>query len=678
MRNKLNVLLLLAGLLACTALAGQGLEPPVVKKTKEGKFLDQWIVFGPIPVKEQDSVRRDIIQNLLFSLIFTDTISIRPMGIGHSRYDWRAAEAENNGSLMLSKLYDTAAQLYCYALCIVESKDSTKKVIGFGSDDDAEIWHNGVLIHQVCRGRSIKPEDDIVPVQLVPGRNTFLVRVDNRGADWGFCFRFIDKATEAKARSLRQFDPQRRYAPVALANDAAVLQAHLADIHPGYSTYTSKTVIDARFLTLEKELALGDSLSIKEYLRKLLPVLALIKDKHTMLWPDEKYFINDYRYAPFELQLIGSRLFVSRLFDKRLARYQMSELLEINSIPAQEFLAGAERIIPRDGASQSFLAAGIANYGMLNLLCNLLLQNNDNIQLRIRTAAGREETLQLYNLSSCNARYAGIHEIQNAKPVSYRIDREAACCYLTLTSFWKQWLEKSGISYTKAFKAIFEELEYEHISTLVIDLRHNDGGNPEIAQELLSYLLPSETAYLSGLRINESFLQPMYLENNAIKELGGHTGLLKYFGKTWVYNRVFEHDGTQLKLKEKYLDNIGEISPSSHAFGGKLYVITSGNTADVASEFCSLLRKHTQAVFIGQETGGAQTGGCGGFFYPLRLPATGCRIWIPAIQAQLNTSAHRPGRGVLPDYPVDPSAPLNGAPDDPELTKVRELIRSAK
>ena len=677
---RFKYLLILSMLLSVVAgsIVAQDISLPTVKKITHGRFIEDWIVLGPIPLYEEDSVRRELVQKFLFEHLFADSIVTNPIVSGYSRYDWSEAHADSHGRIMLSSLYATTNQMYSYSLCLVESHDSAKVLIGFGSNDDAEIWINGALVHQICRGRMIVTDDDIVPVQLIPGRNIILVRVDNRGADWGFCFRFIDKETETRTRKLREFDAYKKYAPLDLAIDAAVLHASLVDLHPGYGRYTHKTTVDAQFFALQKELAMGDSLTIKEFLRKVLPVLALIKDAHTMLWPDDKYFINDYRFVPLELRIIDGRLVVAKLFDAQLHHYQMSELLTIDGMPASVFLAEAEKIIPRDGYSQSFLGASIANYALLNLLCNLLFMDSDNLEITVRNQDGTESTIPLYNFSSCNARYVKPDIDVASEPISQYVDTALNFCYLAVNSFWPQWCEKKGISYEKSIDKLFAGLRDRTIDNLIIDLRYNSGGDYMAAVRLLTYLIPKKTVYLSGARINEQLLQPKYIASGALREMGANSGYLKFMDKAWVHNMVFERRENKMEVKERHLPRIATIEPSKHGFSGTIYVMTSGNTADVASDFCASLRNSNKAIFIGQETGGAQDGGCGGFYFPLRLPATSCKIWIPTVQTDINTPAHSPGRGVIPDHAVIPAPVRRAHADDPELQKAIDLIRNQR
>lgn len=672
--NKHTFLLLLLGLIVTTLNA---IEPPLYKKVKENKFVEDWIVLGAMPLYEEDSVRRAVVETFLSKHIFTDTIITYPIVVGFDKYEWQPIKADN-GIVKLSELYEEPNQKYCYALMVLEMKDSLQTTIGFGSDDDASIWHNNTLIHQVCKGRRVKVDDDLVPVSLQKGRNTFLIRVDNRSGSWGFQFRFIDKATETKARQTRIFDPYKKYDPVMLARDVAILQGYLKDIHPGYDRYISETAFDAMLFGLQKEIALGDSLTIKQFLNKVLPVLARIKDSHTMLWPDEKYFLYDYKYAPFKLRYINETLFIEKLFDYKLHSFQYAEVLELNGMSTDEFIKRANEIIPRDGNCQSTLSANIGDYSILNLLCNLILMDTDEINIVCKTKTNEIDTLYLHEFSSCNAKYITPKSKTIAQPMSYSINDSLGYCTLIMNTFHAGWIKSKGINYEKALKSLFKKLDEEEVKNLVIDLRHNNGGNQELATEFMSYFIKEDYSYFSGLTLNKSFFQKKYLESESVKEIGGRTGYLKYFSKAWVHKMIFNEKNDQFSVKAEYVEKLTQIEPSKYSYSGNIYVLINGRTTDVASDFCAMLRKNTDAVFIGQETGGAQEGSSGGFYFPLRLPTSSCRIWIPAVRMDINTSAHEKGRGTMPDYPVHESLEHVKIAEDPILLKVQSLIQSGQ
>jgi len=91
-------------------------------------------------------------------------------------------------------------------------------------------------------------------------------------------------------------------------------------------------------------------------------------------------------------------------------------------------------------------------------------------------------------------------------------------------------------------------------------------------------------------------------------------------------------------------------------YQGHVYVLTSGWTYSGGAEFSSLMREHTNAVFVGEEAGGGYYGNTSGYSIELNLPVTGIMIDIPILKFVLDVTNKAPlGRGVIPDHEIQPN-----------------------
>jgi hypothetical protein len=119
--------------------------------------------------------------------------------------------------------------------------------------------------------------------------------------------------------------------------------------------------------------------------------------------------------------------------------------------------------------------------------------------------------------------------------------------------------------------------------------------------------------------------------------------------------------------REHYLEKDGRIlrkpgvmaheKPQPDPYKGEIYVLISGLTYSGGSEFATLMRNHTNAVFIGEEAGGGYYGNTSGNRIVLRLPNSKLEIGIPILKFVLDTpKGDVPfGHGVLPDYQIQPT-----------------------
>jgi hypothetical protein len=83
-----------------------------------------------------------------------------------------------------------------YALTSVVAPEATKAILRLGSDDGIKVWLNGELIHTHAIHRGSAPGQDQLPVDLVRGRNEFLLKVCNDDGGWGFHFDLCNQKGE--------------------------------------------------------------------------------------------------------------------------------------------------------------------------------------------------------------------------------------------------------------------------------------------------------------------------------------------------------------------------------------------------------------------------------------------------------------------------------------------------
>jgi hypothetical protein len=62
----------------------------------------------------------------------------------------------------------------------------------FGSDDGAKIWINGKLVYNVHAWRALGWDGDIIELDLKKGKNSILVKVEDKWYGWEMMMRMMD------------------------------------------------------------------------------------------------------------------------------------------------------------------------------------------------------------------------------------------------------------------------------------------------------------------------------------------------------------------------------------------------------------------------------------------------------------------------------------------------------
>jgi hypothetical protein len=73
-----------------------------------------------------------------------------------------------------------------YAFCNLRSDKAQKLQCYFGSDDEANVWVNGQLVHKTYVARGCEDRQDSFTAELKAGLNPMMVKVSQRSASWVF------------------------------------------------------------------------------------------------------------------------------------------------------------------------------------------------------------------------------------------------------------------------------------------------------------------------------------------------------------------------------------------------------------------------------------------------------------------------------------------------------------
>ena len=184
---------------------------PVHTLGPEG-FVRNWLIAGPFPNPETAAPLPDGSSYLAYYEDYLQTLggeSGAVISAGES-VPYRTKDgaelqartmqvhAGENGIVDIRKLFEETDYKAVYAFCYIRSGKARSVDCLFGSNDDAKVWINGRLVHQVAAGRSCTPGQDSFSAELKEGLNPVLIKVCNRWGGWAFVLEAY--SAEARAR----------------------------------------------------------------------------------------------------------------------------------------------------------------------------------------------------------------------------------------------------------------------------------------------------------------------------------------------------------------------------------------------------------------------------------------------------------------------------------------------
>ncbi len=429
--------------------------------------------------------------------------------------------------------------------------------------------------------------------------------------------------------------------------DFMAFRTSLEECHPGLYQYRSKrvmdSVFDAAFSSIKVEM------TDRQFMLLICKVADKVGDGHLRVVPPKIQLdsLDEGATAiPFNVYCYEDKLFVrknySPLNDKE---FLGAQIISINGHSITDFIKEYLSIFPSDGNNMTHKYRLLSSSRYFTRYFNMLYGYQEQYKVEyipLNETTSKTNLLQGLTfdnlLEITGERYPD--KMEEKKPAYFKINEDKSYAYLKIKSFDKEQYKKSKIDFQKFLKISFEAIQLNNVTNLIIDLRDNGGGTDEYGRILFSYFIKQDFDYYKSLRMNkESFDCFKYTNRPGMK---APKGMLKA-----------NNEGTFDNIQHS---NVGKQKPLSPTFIGKIYVLINGGCFSTTSEFLSQLYSNTQAVFIGEESGGGYYGNCSGPAPEFTLPNTKVRLEIPLMNYRMAVKDYNySDRGIIPNYLVIPT-----------------------
>jgi hypothetical protein len=434
--------------------------------------------------------------------------------------------------------------------------------------------------------------------------------------------------------------------------------------------YNSRTQFDS-ICNLQKS-KIKAPMNALEFYRILAPVVSFTKEGHCNIKISDEttaFLKQKGTYLPFGIKVLDKKVYV--INDYKDFKLKGLVLSKINGEAIENIMAKMLEIEPADGFNMTSKYRWIegafskyyARYFPASKFITLELLNPDN------------NTKIVYeNIPSCTFKeFAKLYEVIKkqvpnytfSKSSDFSIDPITSTAVITVNTFSLGSYTDKRKGFQLFLEKAFDSISSQKIKHLIIDIRKNEGGEQGMEDHFLSYLTNEEYKKYKYVEIpgfTYSFLE--------------HTN---YAGQKEILIEELKED-FYLSTDGRYLNKAGHYTgekPNIKNFKGDLYILISGLTFSGGSEFAALAKNYTHAKFIGEETGGGYYGNSSGSFLSFTLPNSAVTGRIPLCKFVIEPKADSIpfGRGVLPDYEVQPAIKEYLAGYDSEMEYVKTLIR---
>jgi hypothetical protein len=452
----------------------------------------------------------------------------------------------------------------------------------------------------------------------------------------------------------------KKYPVAKLKEDADVFRKVTLAMHPAIGIYEPRTYYVKLFDKFVDDLR--DSLTEKQFRIRLKLLADHLHCGHTEVLYSNAYYREIKRlpanFSPYVFIPQGNRIFVlANLNRKRDSTLKKgTEILAINGIGADSMLRYSKRFISSDGFNQtardyyirlSFNAYMVSLFGRPDTFTVVYLKDNKRDTLRYTSF--RSKSIPDLSLGP---RDDSLFRRYRRSGIKYRyLDSEQTTMMMKVERF-------SPRGENKAYRRIFRRLQKSNSRNLILDLRNNGGGSLLNAYRLLTYLV--DTVRTQTLRT--------CIRNYPYRKYTRGNLFFKFtrFAYSLIGKKRTTHDTDFFTYT---------IHPrTKNHFNGKLVVLINGGSFSASALVAAYLRDRHRAVFIGEETGGAQEGCNAGITPYYKLPNTKIRVRMPAFRVLNDVCTSVTGRGIIPEYKIEYSLQDIMLRRDPDLIKAKEVL----
>lgn len=457
-------------------------------------------------------------------------------------------------------------------------------------------------------------------------------------------------------------------------------------VNSGLYKYRTKAEIDSVYSWSYRQIQ--QSKSLGDFYNTLVKITGFEGSLHNETYlPDDVYRSFNQEgdtFFPYPLKIIKGQL-VCNISEKEIPLG--ATILSINGIPSAQLIRDLGVYYTTDGYVVSaqkeginmsfskyfrFVYGAFPEFSVQYRLTKSSSVNTLNVKAISRKEAWKHYTRR-HSFPFDSIYYSrSISDLLNKQ--SYELDMLSdSTAYMRISSFLIGFNAKDSrhIAYKEFLKESFETLKAKKIHHLIIDVRANTGGTDPNDSETWSYLID---------RPLKDVKQAFVISNKLpfVSKLD-----VKWYQKPFVNIAVRKEvkknmasDFTDGKLM---YDQFKLIKPQPDRFTGEVYLLVGPRTASAGSMFAAMVAGNTDAVIIGEETGGGYYGHNGVFPVTYILPESKIKFDLSIVNLDQNVPIkdnQPPGSGIIPHHQVEQSLEDFMTNEDTALQYTLDLIKT--
>ncbi|MDR3679494.1 MAG: S41 family peptidase [Flavipsychrobacter sp.] len=451
----------------------------------------------------------------------------------------------------------------------------------------------------------------------------------------------------------------------SMRDDLFILWSAIKEMHPGYGIYTTTDSLQKAYD--KTYAAINTPLTETQFITLIYPFLCNLRCGHTQIMHAEGYKSPaniKLPHLPFAVLVRNHCAWVTMNQTKQLNTGD--ELISINGVPVSTIIDHGYGMYCGDGYNETFKELYLSEYDGFEDVCNKYYHWPGPYVVKFISQSAIVKTVQIDAAKSEVNGDSAIRQVNNyANWVVASGIPDSRLRFLNNSSVALFKSTPFAYSDTDVFKDAFKLIKQKGVKTLILDMRHNTGGDLRVATCLLSYLADAPFRIVADVKSR--------IPNPAVNSF------TRYFDSSATQGFILGFNPTDkegswyhIEAKPAFGNLYGPfpLNKEDH-FDGKLLVLIDGATFSSGTLFSAAVKaQRKKVVFIGRETAGAEEGCNGVTIQKLTLPNTKIIVQFPWMRVVSVAKHPIAGHGIMPDYPV------NHGPYDIVTNKDLDLIKA--
>jgi hypothetical protein len=424
----------------------------------------------------------------------------------------------------------------------------------------------------------------------------------------------------------------------SVLREFAIVYDLLNTVHPGEFMHCNKTSLDRCFDSLSR--SIQTDLSPAAYYLKISCLLSKVKDRHTFMNNAViKEGMQTALVFPFSIYKINDQYIVNKSGEPEYAYHIGKTISRINGKTMSAIVSTLTPYFSIEGNNETnintYLQLFPFFYGLTDTAHVFTVTFKDSLGTEIKKTING---ISFQTFQRNTRKIVG--------PIQHEFKRNNLAI-LTVNTFLTDYFEQKNINYKKNIDEFFERVAELKITNIIIDVRNNPGGSPEISNYLFSYLSNKPYYYFE-------YMGKKYKKAGSWKNFCTTPDRLDKMDAiaTQPLNNLFCQTEKTKPTEWWFKQQHGK----KNYFKGNVITLIDGGCFSTTGHFIALLKTNHIGKLYGECSQGSFYSNDGGNWFT--LPYSNYTLRIPTAQFKMR----------MPDFNYDPK----GICPDKEITKQPE------